>query len=107
MLKKDTSSITAALMLTAAIGLAAQTPAQPPGGRAGAPPGGRGGPPPPGGFPRVPTLPFPDAAREVDTVGPKVRAVPVAKGLENPWSVTFLPNGDMLVTERPGRLRVV
>lgn len=107
MLKRDTSSITAALMLTAAIGLAAQTPAQPPGGRAGAPPGGRGGPPPPGGFPRVPALPFPDAAREVDTVGAKVRVVPMVRGLENPWSLTFLPNGDMLVTERPGRLRVV
>jgi glucose/arabinose dehydrogenase len=25
----------------------------------------------------------------------------------NPWSLTFLPNGDMLVTEKPGRLRVV
>jgi glucose/arabinose dehydrogenase len=108
MLKTPTTSITAALTLAAAIGLAAQTPAQPPpGGRAGAPPGGRGGPPPPGGFPRVPTLPFPDAAREIDTVGTKVRAVPVVSGLQNPWSLTFLPNGDMLVTEKAGRLRVV
>jgi glucose/arabinose dehydrogenase len=61
----------------------------------------------PGGFPRTPTLPFPDAPREVETVGVKLRAVPVVKGLVNPWSLTFLPNGDMLVTERPGRLRVV
>ena len=58
-------------------------------------------------FRALPTLPFPDAAREVDTVGAKVRVVPVVKGLENPWSLTFLPNGDMLVTEKPGRLRVV
>ncbi len=29
----------------------------------------------------------------------------VADGLENPWSVVFLPNGDALITERPGRLR--
>lgn len=28
----------------------------------------------------------------------------VAKNLEIPWGITFLPNGDMLVTERPGRL---
>jgi glucose/arabinose dehydrogenase len=35
------------------------------------------------------------------------RVVTVADGLENPWSMAFLPNGDMLVTERPGRLRVV
>jgi len=31
----------------------------------------------------------------------------VAKGLEHPWSLAFLPDRRMLVTERPGRLRVV
>ncbi|MBK8813714.1 MAG: PQQ-dependent sugar dehydrogenase [Acidobacteria bacterium] len=31
----------------------------------------------------------------------------IAKGLVNPWAVEPLPNGDLLVTERPGRLRVV
>jgi len=31
----------------------------------------------------------------------------VAEGLANPWSLAFLPNGDMLVTERPGRLRII
>ena len=35
------------------------------------------------------------------------RLVTVAEGLEVPWSITWLPDGDMLVTERPGRLRVV
>jgi aldose sugar dehydrogenase len=35
------------------------------------------------------------------------RVVPVVDGLVNPWSMAFLPNGDMLVTERPGRLRMV
>ena len=33
--------------------------------------------------------------------------VTVAEGLEHPWSLAFLPSGKMLVTERPGRLRVV
>ena len=33
--------------------------------------------------------------------------VTVAEGLQNPWAVAFLPGGKMLVTERPGRLRVV
>lgn len=31
----------------------------------------------------------------------------VVEGLEHPWSVAWLPNGDMLITERPGRLRLV
>src|SRR5262245_40346048 len=35
------------------------------------------------------------------------RVVTVAEGLVNPWSMAWLPNGDMLVTERPGRLRII
>ncbi len=31
----------------------------------------------------------------------------IADGLEHPWSIAFLPRGDMLVTEKPGRLRIV
>ncbi len=36
-----------------------------------------------------------------------MRTVTVADGLEVPWSIAWLPDGDMLVTERPGRLRIV
>ena len=32
---------------------------------------------------------------------------PLAKGLATPWSLAFLPNGDMLVTEKAGKLRIV
>ncbi len=35
------------------------------------------------------------------------RVVTVAEGLELPWGLAFLPGGDMLITERPGRLRRV
>ncbi|HIA98372.1 MAG TPA: PQQ-dependent sugar dehydrogenase [Gemmatimonadetes bacterium] len=35
------------------------------------------------------------------------RVVPVASGLQNPWGIAFLPGGDILITERSGRLRIV
>jgi glucose/arabinose dehydrogenase len=35
------------------------------------------------------------------------RVVTVADGLVQPWSIAFLPDGDVLITERPGRLRVM
>lgn len=31
----------------------------------------------------------------------------VAQGLDTPWAIAFLPNGDMLITERPGTVRLV
>jgi glucose/arabinose dehydrogenase len=36
-----------------------------------------------------------------------LRTVTVARGLVSPWALAFLPDGRMLVTERPGRLRIV
>ena len=38
---------------------------------------------------------------------PAVALVPVAQGLDHPWAVDFLPQGQFLITERPGRMRVV
>ena len=35
------------------------------------------------------------------------RVETVASGLDHPWSLAFLPDGRMLVTERPGRLRLI
>ncbi len=37
----------------------------------------------------------------------RFRVVPLISGLVHPWSLAFLPDGDLLITERPGRLRVV
>ena len=37
----------------------------------------------------------------------KIRVSVLARGLSHPWSIAFLPDGGMLVTERPGRLRIV
>lgn len=37
----------------------------------------------------------------------RIQLSEVARGLENPWALVFLPDGRMLVSERPGRLRLV
>lgn len=37
----------------------------------------------------------------------KFRVETVASGLEVPWGFAWLPNGDMLLTERPGRVRII
>ena len=83
----------------------------------GPPPAGRGGPP--GGGPenglnvRPPNAPAQKPAFAGQTRAPEQKlgvafnVVTVTEGLANPWGMTFLPDGKMLVTERPGRLRVV
>jgi aldose sugar dehydrogenase len=44
---------------------------------------------------------------EQNTQYEPIRVVRVAGGLEHPWSVAFLPDGSYLVTERPGRLKLI
>ena len=49
-------------------------------------------------------------AQALDTVKSdehEFRVVKVVEGLEHPWGLAFLPDGRMLVTERPGRLRII
>jgi aldose sugar dehydrogenase len=47
------------------------------------------------------------ASPQPKSIDGKVAAETVAKGLEHPWALAFLPDGRILVTERPGRLRIV
>jgi aldose sugar dehydrogenase len=63
-------------------------------------------PRPPNGAGQTPAFPGQTDAPE-QKLNVAYDAVTVATGLQNPWGVAFLPGGKMLVTERPGRLRVV
>jgi aldose sugar dehydrogenase len=51
---------------------------------------------------------LPNSGMKFDTAEEReLRVSVVAKGLEQPWSVAFLPDGVMLVTERNGRVRMI
>jgi glucose/arabinose dehydrogenase len=45
--------------------------------------------------------------RTLDAGGIAVEAETIASGLEHPWSLEFLPDGGAIVSERPGRLRLI
>jgi len=49
---------------------------------------------------------LPDTPQVLGTAEQRFRVVPI-KGLVRPSALAFLPNGDILVAERPGRLRIV
>ena len=51
--------------------------------------------------------PSPAGAQTITTEEHAFRVVRLVERLEHPWSLAFLPDGRMLITERPGRLRVV
>jgi glucose/arabinose dehydrogenase len=56
----------------------------------------------------IPHRALPDKPVVFDTAeGQKIRVVVVTNDLEYPYGLVFLPNGDMLITERAGRLRII
>lgn len=70
------------------------------------PPAGRGNAtaPPPINWPSPPIA---DGPIQLDTGLVRPIKITVTKGLNQPWSMAFLPDGAILITERPGRLRIV
>ncbi len=98
-----------AVLVSSSVAAGAQQPG------AGAPQPGAAGPAVqhPGVDPRPPnaagqTPAFPGQTRAPERKsGVAFEVVTVAEGLQNPWGMTFLPDGKMLVTEKPGRLRIV
>ena len=63
-------------------------------------------PRPPNALDQKPAFPGQTRAPEQKSTVP-FEVVTVTEGLQNPWAIAFLPGGKMLVTERPGRLRVI
>ena len=100
-------SIAALICLAVAVGNAQQG-----GGRGQQPPaapGGRGAGRAPTAPPPInwPSPPLADGPIILDTAIQHQLQLVVTKGLNQPWSMAFLPGGEILVTERPGRLRIV
>ncbi len=54
----------------------------------------------------IPVPPLPAGPIEYQTGELAIRVNILARGLENPWSMAFLPDDSLLITERPGRLRL-
>lgn len=95
MKQRNTILILGSLVLAALPGRAQQAPQ----GRARVPTA-----PPPINWP---SPPLPDGPIVLDTGIQHQIRLTITKGLNQPWSMAFLPDGAILVTERPGRLRIV
>src|SRR5437016_2933740 len=92
----------------AAASLSAQQPAGGAGaaGQAGAAGRGRGPATAPPGI-NWPSPPLPDGPISIETALVRPVKITVTKGLNQPWSMAFLPDGGILITERGGKLRMV
>jgi glucose/arabinose dehydrogenase len=89
------AALTAAGMVQNAA--AQDAPAQPPAAAAA--------PAAPAPFPRA--TPLGQGPWDYETEAGKIHVEVLARRLDHPWSMAQLPDGTMLVTERPGRLRVI
>lgn len=110
MLKQRFSACVALVALASVSVILAQqpTPAGGAGQRAGTPPPaapGRGAAR--GGGGGLGGSPLGDGPWEYGNGPARYRVTVLTKGLDHPWGIAFVPDGSILVTERPGRLRVI
>jgi glucose/arabinose dehydrogenase len=106
-----TIGLTATALILVTLLVQAQQPQQPGagaqaggGGRGQGGAGARGGTPPPINWP---SPPLPDGPIVLETGIQRNIRLFVTKGLNQPWSMAFLPDGGILISERAGRLRIV
>ncbi|MGC1270978.1 MAG: PQQ-dependent sugar dehydrogenase [Croceibacterium sp.] len=93
------SAMALALCGISGVALAQQAAPAPAAAPAAAPAPARQAPPP------VP--PLGEGPWDIQTADAKLHVEVLVRGLDHPWGMAFLPDGSMLVTERPGRLRVI
>jgi glucose/arabinose dehydrogenase len=103
-MKQIAASCLVAMMLLTAMNAQQPAPAPGAGARGAAPAGGQGAR---GGGRGAPAAVDTLGAGPWELTNRRVRVSVLTKGLDHPWGIAFLPDGSMLVTERPGRLRVI
>jgi len=99
-MKTWTALVAGVALVSLGSALAAQNTPAPAPAPAAAPPAPR-----PAGPPPTPALG--DGPWDIQSQEAKLHVEVVSKGLDHPWGMAFVPDGSILVTERPGRLRVI
>jgi aldose sugar dehydrogenase len=107
MLMQSISKVTAAAWVAGVVGFVALASSQAPSAQQ-APPAGAPAPAAPArGRGPAPTDTLGTGPWDLPIGGQRRVHVTAIKGLDHPWGIAFVPDGSMLVTERPGRLRVI
>jgi glucose/arabinose dehydrogenase len=104
-MRRVLASVMAIAMAAGGVAVAQNSPPAPPvapAAQEGTPPA-----PAPAAARRPPVTLLGDGPWDFATERQKIHVSVVTRGLDHPWALAFVPGGDMLVTERDGRLRVI
>jgi aldose sugar dehydrogenase len=107
MLGPSISRVTAAAWVAAVVGFVALASSHAPSAQQTPPAGAPAPAAPARGRGPAPTDTLGTGPWDLPIGGQRRVHVTAIKGLDHPWGIAFVPDGSMLVTERPGRLRVI